>query len=265
MEMERGHRGEPAIGAADGYRLFAFNPHPMWVFDLDTLQLLDVNQAAVRHYGYSRQEFLRMTIRDLRPVDDLPRLVRHLPRTRENPVPPTTRWRHVKKDGSLIDVEIASVKVGFGGRPAKIVTVIDVTARRGVAEAARLMASVLVKLRELGQESSISAAREMANALSARVSEALDEFKRYIEVAPRGAGDGESKAFKKVKGLSAREREVLERIVQGHTNREVAEELGLSIKSVEAYRARLMSKLALRNRVELVRYGLERGLLRPGK
>ena len=58
---------------------------------------------------------------------------------------------------------------------------------------------------------------------------------------------------------------MLERIVQGHTNREVAEELGLSIKSVEAYRARLMTKLELRSRADLVRYALECGLLRPGK
>ena len=62
--------------------------------------------------------------------------------------------------------------------------------------------------------------------------------------------------------LSTREREVLQRVAEGHTNREVAEQLGLSIKSVEAYRARLMGKLGLKTRAELVRYTLECGLLR---
>jgi two-component system, NarL family, response regulator NreC len=62
--------------------------------------------------------------------------------------------------------------------------------------------------------------------------------------------------------LSARERQVLQRVAEGHTNREVAQELHLSVKSVEAYRARLMTKLGLKTRAELVRYTLERGLLR---
>ena len=53
-------------------RLFAGNPQPMWVFDVHTLAFLDVNDAAVAHYGYSREEFLRMTIADIRPSNDLP-------------------------------------------------------------------------------------------------------------------------------------------------------------------------------------------------
>lgn len=65
--------------------------------------------------------------------------------------------------------------------------------------------------------------------------------------------------------LTGREREVLELVAEGYTNREVSRDLGLGIKSVETYRARLMEKLGLCSRAELVRYALECGLLRPGK
>jgi PAS domain-containing protein len=55
--------------------LFESNPQPMWVFDSETLEFLAVNQAAMRHYGYSIEEFLRMTLRDLRPAEDTPALL----------------------------------------------------------------------------------------------------------------------------------------------------------------------------------------------
>lgn len=65
--------------------------------------------------------------------------------------------------------------------------------------------------------------------------------------------------------LSEREREVLDLVAQGHTNQEVADRLGLSVKSVETYRARLMDKLGLQSRADLVRYALDCGILKPGK
>ncbi len=65
--------------------------------------------------------------------------------------------------------------------------------------------------------------------------------------------------------LSQRERQVLELVAHGHTNKQIATQLHLSVKSVETYRARVMEKLNLRSRVELVRYALERGLLSRGE
>ena len=55
--------------------LFEASPTPMWVYDADTLAFLAVNDAAIRHYGYSRDEFLAMTIKDIRPAEDVPRLL----------------------------------------------------------------------------------------------------------------------------------------------------------------------------------------------
>ncbi|MDI9636175.1 PAS domain S-box protein [Geitlerinema splendidum] len=112
------------------YRLlFESNPQPMWVNDIETLQFLAINQAAIQHYGYSRAEFLSMSIKDIRPPEDIPRLVE----TVANRAPGMTEagiWRHRKKDGTLIDVEISTHSLNFSGRRAEIVLASDVTQRR---------------------------------------------------------------------------------------------------------------------------------------
>lgn len=100
---------------------FDHNASPMWVFDARKLTFLAVNDAAVRRYGYSRREFLEMTILDIRPSKDIVRLVRKMLRA---PVPPAVReiWTHEKKDHSLFEVEITSHAILFNGRAAEVVT-----------------------------------------------------------------------------------------------------------------------------------------------
>lgn len=110
-------------------RLFENSPQPMWVFDRETLAFLAVNDAALRHYGYSREEFLAMTIRDIRPAEDIPALLQHLSGSLAEPSDVST-WRHRKKDGTLIDVEVYSQRLRFGGREASLVLVYDVTERK---------------------------------------------------------------------------------------------------------------------------------------
>jgi PAS domain S-box-containing protein len=117
-------------------RLFEVNPHPMWVYDLETLRFLVVNDAAVRRYGYSREEFLALTIRDIRPPEDVPALLGSVARTGPG-LEQAGLWRHRPKDGSLIDVEITSHTLEFDGRRAKLVLAIDVTERRRTEETLR--------------------------------------------------------------------------------------------------------------------------------
>jgi PAS domain S-box-containing protein len=109
--------------------LFDANPHPMWVYDLETLRFLAVNDAAVAHYGYARDEFLRMTIKDIRPAEDLPRLYKVLEGLPADGVDQAGVWRHVKKDGKVIDVEITSHVLDFDGRKAQLVLSHDITER----------------------------------------------------------------------------------------------------------------------------------------
>jgi PAS domain S-box-containing protein len=112
------------------YRLlFDSNPQPMWVYDLKTLAFLAVNNAAVRQYGYSRSQFLSMTLKDIRPIEDVPQLLEDLARPR-----PTLQhfgeWRHRLRDGRIIDVEIRSHQMHFDGRDAALVVAFDITERK---------------------------------------------------------------------------------------------------------------------------------------
>jgi two-component system, cell cycle sensor histidine kinase and response regulator CckA len=107
---------------------FDHNAAPMWVFDMSTLAFLAVNDAAVRDYGYSRKEFLSMTILDIRPNEDIVPLLREELHEGRRHNSQKELWRHQNKNGSLIDVEITSCEVLFNGRRAKIVTAVDVTA-----------------------------------------------------------------------------------------------------------------------------------------
>jgi PAS domain S-box-containing protein len=110
-------RSRPTFGRY--LSLFILNPEPMWVYDFDTLQILDANDAAIRRYGYSRPEFLALTIKDLRPEEDVPKLLELIPSTPNSDR--TGPWRHRLKDGSIIQVLITSHTVNFGERDARLV------------------------------------------------------------------------------------------------------------------------------------------------
>lgn len=108
--------------------LFARHPHPMWVYDIPTLRFLEVNEAALAQYGYSREEFLSMTILQIRPRQDVARLAINLAAPREE-LEVTGPWRHQTKSGVLIDVEIASHRLVFDGRDCVLVMAQDVSER----------------------------------------------------------------------------------------------------------------------------------------
>ncbi|MEK7263874.1 MAG: PAS domain S-box protein, partial [Bacteroidota bacterium] len=109
--------------------LFENNPLPFWVYDLETLEFLAVNDAAIHHYGYSRNEFLTMNVKDIRPTEDVPDLLRNTIHQRSG-IENAGIWRHRKKDGTIIDVEVRSHELTFQGRRAKLVLVNDITERK---------------------------------------------------------------------------------------------------------------------------------------
>ncbi len=114
--------------------LFRDNPHPMWVYDLETLRFLEVNDSAVQHYGYSREEFLRMAIKDIRPPEDVPALLKNIAEVQPG-VDRAATWRHRKKDGGIIDVEVTRHPTVFASRRAEVVLAHDVTDRKRAEEA----------------------------------------------------------------------------------------------------------------------------------
>ncbi len=113
---------------------FDLSPLPMWIYDLQTLAFLTVNKAAISQYGFTREEFLAMTIRDIRPAVDVPRLLTNVTQLTAD-FDYSGYWRHCTKAGKVIEVEITSHQVDFAGRRAKLVQANDVTARQA-AEAA---------------------------------------------------------------------------------------------------------------------------------
>jgi PAS domain S-box-containing protein len=108
--------------------LFDENPNPMWVYDLTTLKFLAVNYAAVIKYEYSKKEFLAMTIKDIRPTEDIAKLEKSIEQIRDR-FYSSGIWRHIKKSGDLIYVEISSHQIIYNGRKAELILSNDVTDR----------------------------------------------------------------------------------------------------------------------------------------
>ncbi len=112
------------------YRLiFAGSPLPKWIYDPESLRFLAVNRAAQAHYGYTEREFLALTIRDIRPHDEVTDFDTAMSSAKAG-APMKREWRHRRKDGSVIDVVVNSHDVDFGSRRARLVVVQDVTERR---------------------------------------------------------------------------------------------------------------------------------------
>lgn len=173
--------------------LFEANAFPMWTVDVDTLSFLDVNDAAVRHYGYSREEFPALTVADIRPADEQAHLRESISavldsRARTMDPDGILRhhdaggrliegfFRHRRKDGSVIDVDVTTAPLEVAGRRVRLVNAIDVTAR----------------LRLERERADAMAAREAASArlheLMARVSDgfvALDDAGHLVYVNDR--------------------------------------------------------------------------------
>ncbi len=138
--------------------IFTGYPMPMWVYDLETLAFKAVNSAAILHYGYSQAEFLGRTIADLRPAEELPKLLASLKNAPPGQLEKSGTWLHRKKNGDIIDVEISSHPIVYQGRQCRLVLAHDVTerldAQRKIARLNRVYAllsginSAIVRIRD---------------------------------------------------------------------------------------------------------------------
>ena len=106
------------------------NPYPSWVYSLESLRFLEVNAVARELYGWSEDEFLSMTIADIRPRDDVPSLLDNLARMRGQQGGVTGPWRHRHKDGTLAQVVVTFLSLPFLGHAARLIIVDSVTAAR---------------------------------------------------------------------------------------------------------------------------------------
>lgn len=109
--------------------IFLKSPLPMWIYDFETLQFLDVNEAAILQYGYTREEFLHMTIKDIRRKEDLEPLLNDLIIIQKFGGSQQHIWRHLKKNGELMTVETTAHSFDYNNRKARLVTANDITER----------------------------------------------------------------------------------------------------------------------------------------
>ncbi|WP_423147166.1 PAS domain S-box protein [Rubrolithibacter danxiaensis] len=127
--------------------LFYANPNPIWIYDVETLRFLAVNDAAIRKYGYSRQEFHQLTIQDIRPQEDhekVQKSAKNLP----DEFHASGYWQHIKKNGKLFTVSVKSHKIKFNDRDCAMVMALDVTARLNQEEKLKSLYTIEKELRE---------------------------------------------------------------------------------------------------------------------
>jgi hypothetical protein len=160
---------EALISSEVRYRLlFQKNPLPMWVFDIETFKFLAVNFAAVKVYGYTKDEFLSMTIFDIRPEEDVSLLKNYVSQSRR-PFQRAGIWRHKKKDGTVIDVEIVSHEIEFDGRPSRLVLANDVTEKKKAEDelknSGEQLRELAAHLQNIREEERYAIAREIHDEL----------------------------------------------------------------------------------------------------
>lgn len=147
LEQEVKKQTANLLSSEEKYKtLFYKSPLPKWIYDEETLRFLEVNDTAIRIYGYTRDEFLAMTIMDIRPEEDKPRLLQDVAEVRkEFQAYRQSQWRHVKKGGEVIDVEITAHPIAFDGHLARMVVVNDITERKRYDEQLRRLNIDLAK------------------------------------------------------------------------------------------------------------------------
>ncbi|WP_368562174.1 EAL domain-containing protein [Pseudoxanthomonas sp. UTMC 1351] len=108
--------------------MFEQNPLPFWVFDIKTLRFLEVNRAALEQYGYTREEFLAMTILQIRPPETIERVLQDIGAPREH-FGQASNWIHQRKDGSRFEVKVYAANIDFAGTEARLILAEDVSER----------------------------------------------------------------------------------------------------------------------------------------
>ncbi len=194
-------------------KLFDNNPHPTWVFDRETVRFLAVNAAAVRKYGYTRDEFLAMTLKDIRPPEDIPAMletVKALGDENES----SGAWRHRLKDGTVIETENTSYAMTFLGRLARVVVAVDVTQRkRDEAEKREIMDRLAATNQELGlRNREVERATQMKSTFLASMSHELRTPLNAI------VGFSDLLAEETAGALNPKQRRFVDHIKQGSTH-----------------------------------------------
>jgi two-component system cell cycle sensor histidine kinase/response regulator CckA len=221
--------------------LFESTPLPMWVYDLDTLRFLMVNDAAIRRYGYTRDEFFQLTLADIRPPEDHDQLLFDVARRDNTP----RIWRHRTKDGEALAVEITARDLDFEGKRARLVLANDVTARQRLED-------------QLRQSQKMEAIGRLAGGVAHDFNNILCVINSYSEtlLAALPSGDLRDDA-EQIQGAGQRGAALTRQLLM-FTRQQIVEPRVLDLNTVLTEMAKMMQRL-LGSDVELV-WRTERGL-----
>ncbi|HEU4525850.1 MAG TPA: ATP-binding protein, partial [Gemmatimonadales bacterium] len=187
--LELGERVSLAVGAGQVFHeareaeqrhrlLFDANPQPMWIFDVGTLEFLAVNDAAVRHYGYSRDELLHLTIMDLRPAEEPDPPIAH-----QSTRPEAAFTRHQRKDGTVVDMELVSHELELDGRRARLVLATD------ISERTRIRAALHHSQEQLRQAQRLDAVGRLAAGIAHDFNNILTTIRGFGDILYRELAD----------------------------------------------------------------------------
>jgi PAS domain S-box-containing protein len=213
------------------YRLlFEANPQPMWVYDTGTLAFLAVNRAATRHYGYTTEEFLGMTLRDIRPPEDVPALLEDT-RVPTRELHTDGPWRHRTKDGCIIFVDITAHPIQFGSATACLVMANDVTERKALED-------------QLRQSQKLEAVGQLAGGIAHDFNNLLTVIEGYAEMirADQPADDPHRMPLEEIL-VAAQRAASLTRQLLAFSRRQVLQPVRLSFNANVASTQRMLGRL----------------------
>ncbi|SMO58275.1 PAS domain S-box-containing protein [Gracilimonas mengyeensis] len=246
VDVTRQVKAERRLAESEhNYRLlFLKSPLPMWIYDPKTLRFVEVNNAAISHYGYSRKEFYEMTLRDIRPKEDLELFNKEISGHLEKFAPPE-EWRHVTKSGEIIYVKITGSAINYFGQNYRLILVNDITEQKKAEE------MVLASLVEGENKERARIARELHDGLGQYLAAARMNFEA-VETATDQLTERKKEQFKKglnllknaVNETSEISRNLLPRVVDDYG-------LVMAIESLlDNYRGSTGAKISFYNNVD---------------
>ena len=223
---------------AQNYKLlFERNPMPMWIISEQTLDVMDVNDAAVDHYGYSRQEFLKLNSTDLRPAEDIEKYIGSIDHRDQREY--RGIWRHKKKDGSVIMVDVITDSIIYQEKAARLILSNDVTEKLN-AEAElvshrimqqKLITEAAIQVQEKERE-------EIGKELHDNINQILASTKLYLELALDGnletLGEAVSKSYQNVTFIIEEIRRLSKKLVPPSLDTTLAEATRDLIDEIQA-------------------------------